>query len=316
MLLGLFCLILIGWTPAWCAEAAGQTDSPSGKHVRLLAVGNSFSGNTTRFLGDLVDASGGNRLTFAHACIGGCPLEKHVKLAEAFEKDAQDPAGRPYSGKTSLRDLLQQEKWDYVTIQQASIKSFELESYRPWARQLYDYIKRYSPQAEVLVHQTWAYRDDDTLFVSGDFTADLMHRRLTEAYTTIAAELGCRLIPVGNAFYMARQDPGWRFDASRAVDPKAYRYPQLPNQGRTLHSGWRWKESKGSQKLGNDTHHAGLAGQYLGGCVWFEFLYGQSVEGNSFVPRDLPADDARFLQKVAHRAVGEAVQLQKQGAPK
>lgn len=298
-------LVLASCGPTWAAGAKSEAASSAGKHVRLLAVGNSFSGNTTRFLGDLVAAStGGNRLTFGHAMIGGCPLEKHVRLAEAFEKDPQDPLGRPYSGKSSLREMLQRQTWDYVTIQQASIKSFELESYRPWAQKLRDYIKRYAPQAEVLVHQTWAYREDDSLFRSGAFSADSMHRRLSEAYTTIAAELGCRVIPVGDAFQMVRQDPAWRFDAKRVIDPKAYPYPQLPEQGRTLHAGWRWRTTKdGRHVLANDTHHAGLAGEYLGACVWFELLYQQNVVENTFVPRGLPAEDARFLRAVAHRVV-------------
>lgn len=301
-------LILASWSPAWAADAKGEVRSPAGKHVRLLAVGNSFSGNATRFLGDLVIASnGGNKLTFGHAMIGGCPLEKHVRLAEAFEKDAQDPLGRPYSGKASLRDMLRRQKWDYVTIQQASIKSFDLENYRPWAQKLHDYIKRYAPQAEVLVHQTWAYRDDDPLFRSGTFSADTMHVRLSHAYTTIAAELGCRVIPVGDAFQMVRQDPAWRFDTKRVVDPKAYQHPRLPEQGRTLHAGWRWRTAKdGRQALANDTHHAGLAGEYLAACVWFEFLYQQSVVENTFVPRNLPAEDARFLRETAHRVVSSS----------
>ena len=288
-----------------------------GKHVRLLAVGNSFSGNTTHYLGDLVAAApGGNHLTFGHASIGGCPLEKHVGLAEAFEKDPQDPRGRPYEkGKMSLRDMLQRDKWDYVTIQQASIKSFELDSYRPWAKQLYDYIKRYAPQAEVLIHQTWAYREDDDRFRSGEFSADLMHQRLTEAYSTIAGELGCRMIPVGNAFKTARAT-GWGFDAKFTVDPKAYQYPKAPEQGRTLHAGWRWSTRGDKRKLAVDTHHAGVAGEYLGGCVWFEFLFQQSIVGNTFVPLGLTADDARSLQNVAHRVVVERSQQPTRAAAK
>jgi hypothetical protein len=273
------------------------------------------SGRGQQFFGQYA-APGGNRLTFAHAYIGGCPLEKHVALAEIFEKDPQDPKGRPYAGKTSLRDLLQKDEWEYVTIQQASIKSFELDSYRPWARQLYDYIKRYAPQAEVLVHQTWAYREDDVLFQGGEFSADLMHQRLTEAYHTIANELGCRVIPVGDAFYAARKNAGWGFDPKFTVDPKAYQYPQVPRQGRTLHTGWRWSTKGGKQKLGNDTHHAGIAGQYLGACVWFEFLFQQSIVGNTFVPPGLSADDVRSLQDVAHRVVAERSQPQKQAITK
>jgi len=307
-----FGLFTIASVPTWAAEAEGQSASPAGKHVRLLAVGNSFSGNATHFLGDLVAASGGNRLTFAHASIGGCPLEKHVRLAEAFENDPRDPAARPYSGKASLRDLLQREKWDYVTIQQASIKSFELEAYRPWAKKLYDYIKRCCPQTEVLVHQTWAYREDDPLFRGGDFSADIMHQRLSHAYATIAGELGCRVIPVGDAFQAVRMLPAWRFNGNLAVDPRAYQYPRLPEQGRTLHAGWRWNTRGGSQRLTNDTRHAGVAGEYLGACVWFEFLYQQTVVGNAFVPRGLPVDDARKLQEIAHQVVAERARPQKQ----
>lgn len=303
-------LLLLGamactWSPAWA------TDAPARKHVRLLAVGNSFSGNATRFLPDLVAASKGNRLTFGHASIGGCSMEKHVLLARAFEKDPRDPAGRPYSQKTSsLREMLEKEKWDYVTMQQVSIKSFDLDSYRPWAKELYDSIRRSAPQAEVLIHQTWAYRDDDVLFRSGEFSVQDMHRGLSEAYATIARELGCRVIPVGDAFHAARRLPGWRFQGPLVVDAKSYQYPQLPEQGRTLHAGWRWTARDGVRRLSNDTHHAGLAGEYLGACVWFEFLFEQSVEGNSFVPPGLPADDARVLQEVAHRVVAERARSQ------
>ncbi len=301
--------ILTACNPARAAEPGVPAKTPTGRHVRLLAVGNSFSGNATHYLGNLVAASpGGNKLTFGHASIGGCSLDKHVRLAEAFDKDPGDPLGRPYAKKSSLRDMLQREKWDYVTIQQVSIKSFELESYRPWAKKLHDYIKRYAPQAQVLIHQTWAYRDDDPIFRSGDFSAEAMHRRLSRAYATIAEELGCQVIPVGDAFYKVRQDPAWRFDARRAVDPKAYTYPQRPEQGRTLHAGWRWITRGDRHLLVNDAHHAGLAGEYLGACVWFEFLYRQSVVGNPFVPRGLPQEDARFLQEHAHQVVAERTQ--------
>jgi hypothetical protein len=100
------------------------------------------------------------------------------------------------------------------------------------------------------------------------------------------------------------------------VDPKAYQYPQLPELGRTLYAGWRWSTHGGSRKLANDTHHAGLAGEYLAACVWFEFLYRQSIKGNTFVPRGLPVEDARCLQDAAHRVVAERTRTQKQATVK
>ena len=52
-----------------------------------------------------------------------------------------------------------------------------------------------------------------------------------------------------------------------------------------------------------DGHHANAAGKYLGACVFYEFLFGENVERNSIVPKDLAADDAWYLQQTAHRAV-------------
>src|SRR5215203_3710528 len=111
------------------------------KTVKLLAIGNSFSGNATAYLRDLVKA-GGNTLVFGHASISGCPLDRHVRHAMAHEKNAEDPEGTPYtvgSEKVSLEQLLLSQDWEYVTIQQASIKSFNMDSYRPYAQQLADY---------------------------------------------------------------------------------------------------------------------------------------------------------------------------------
>jgi hypothetical protein len=52
-----------------------------------------------------------------------------------------------------------------------------------------------------------------------------------------------------------------------------------------------------------DGHHANLAGEYLGACVWLEVLFQQSAVGNAFVPKGLDPAYARFLQETAHRAV-------------
>ena len=55
-----------------------------------------------------------------------------------------------------------------------------------------------------------------------------------------------------------------------------------------------------------DGHHANLAGEYLGACVWYEVLFGESVVGNSFVPPGLDKTHAHFLQETAHKAVAAA----------
>ncbi len=51
-----------------------------------------------------------------------------------------------------------------------------------------------------------------------------------------------------------------------------------------------------------DGHHANLAGEYLGACVWFECLFGESPVGNKFIPDGLDPQYAALLQSVAHQA--------------
>ncbi len=59
----------------------------------------------------------------------------------------------------------------------------------------------------------------------------------------------------------------------------------------------------GTPALRFDGHHANQAGQYLGACVWYEVLFGESVAANPYVPDGLDADWARTLRRTAHDAV-------------
>src|SRR3546814_7918757 len=63
-------------------------------------------------------------------------------------------------------ELLVGQPWDIVTLQQNSMNSSDLDTYRPYASHLYHYIREHQPHAEVIVHQTWAYRSDAEQFGS------------------------------------------------------------------------------------------------------------------------------------------------------
>ena len=299
LLLVSFC-VLSGLLPA--------ADPPPAKTVRLLTVGNSFSRNATHHLDDLAKGAG-NVLVHQPIVVGGASLELHATRAAAYEKDPQSTNGL-YSNKQSLKQMLVAQPWDFVTIQQASIKSHDLATYRPFAKQLHDYIKQHAPKAEVLIHQTWAYRVDDPRFAvtapkAGEpATQAEMYRMLTSAYTTIAAELGTRRIPVGDAFFLADTDPKWGYQRDAKYDFKNKEQTVLPDQTHSLHVGWRFTKGKdGKTAPGMDGHHANMAGEYLGACVWYEILFHESVVGNSFVAPGLDKAYGRFLQETAHKAV-------------
>ncbi len=277
------------------------------KTVKLLTIGNSFSGNATHFLGDIAKA-GGNTLAHTPMSIGGAAMEIHWGRIEANEKDPADPKG--LYGTKALGKTLESEAWDVVTIQQASIKSHDVETYRPYAAQLQEYVKKHAPKAELVIHQTWAYRRDDPRFAPKSpkvppSTSEEMYTMLSASYVTIAKELGVRRFPVGDAFHLAESDPAWGYKVDEKFDRAKAAPPELPDQTHSLHVGWHWVTPKdgSAQKLEFDGHHAGMLGEYLGACVWYEMLFKESVVGNSFLPKGMKQEDADYLQKVAHRAV-------------
>ena len=306
-------LTLLALHPAASAQNAAPEGAKAGggRTVRLLTIGNSFSANATKYLGDLAKADG-NSLVHRPIVVGGASLELHAGKMQANERDPKDKAGL-YTNGRSVKDELKADKWDFVTIQQASIKSHDLATYQPFATQLRDYVKLHAPQAELLMHETWEYRVDDSRFTKlsdkpGEpKTQDEMYRMLSAAYSTVAKQLGVRLLPVGEAFHMVNNDAKWGFRAPAPFDPKTLKAPALPDQTHSLNTGWQWKTGKdGSKTLGMDGHHANVAGQYLGGCVWYEVMFGADVTANKFVPAELDAEFARFLRETAHRAVSDS----------
>jgi hypothetical protein len=280
-------------------------NNPKGKTVRLLTVGNSFSQNATKYLDKIAEADG-NTLIHHRCVIGGSGPEQHLAKAAANEKDPNDKAGLYGTGK-SLKEELAAEKWDVITIQQASIRSHDLASYRPAMKELHDLIKKHAPNSEVVIHQTWAYRSDDPRFMgagkSGEpKTQKEMYDGLSSAYRTVAKELGIRRIPVGDAFFAADTDPKWGYKPDPKFDPKSAKPPMLPDQTHSLHVGYRWDKAD-DKAVKTDGHHASAAGEYLGGLVFYEFLFATSSVGNTFRPAGTDAAYARFLQETAHKAV-------------
>lgn len=284
----------------WGSSFAGEPQT-----VKLLTIGNSFSANATHYLKDLAKA-GGHTLIHNSLVIGGASFQVHADKTKAEGK-----AGLYTNGKDLVANL-GADQWDYVTIQQASIKSHDFATYQPYAGVLWDLIAKHAPQAKLLVHETWEYRVDDPRFAVKEpkpgepKTQEEMYNGLRASYEKLASEFGARIIPTGDAFHLADTNEKWGFKPDpKPFDSKTAKQPELPDQTHSLHVGWRWAKSKDGKKitLGMDGHHANLAGEYLGACVWYEVLFGESPVGLAFIPKGLDADFARFLQETAHRAV-------------
>ena len=95
--------------------------------LKLLSIGNSFSVNAHRHLGEIIKQHGKATAVLGNAAIGGCSFKRHW---EEHLKSEADPKHKPYRYKgkpMSLRDYLTAEKWNVVTIQYVSHQSYKPE---------------------------------------------------------------------------------------------------------------------------------------------------------------------------------------------
>jgi hypothetical protein len=212
---------------------------------------------------------GGKKMTLFVAAIGGYTLENHVVDLQAYDANPRNPKGRPYRKNTSsLCEALHKEDWDIVTIQQSSVCSMKAETFQPSTNILIGYIRKHAPHARILLFETWAYPDDYYDQVSNQkLDRASMREKVKAAYQEISDQTGLAIIPVGEAFERV----------ARLEQPITLTNP-------------------------NDKH-CNNHGQYLSGAVFYEAIYGDNVENNSFTPPEITPEEAKTLLRVAHQTI-------------
>ena len=177
------------------------------KPMKVLMIGNSFSICNLKQMPQ-VAKSMGLKLDLASLYIGGCSLERHWNNVVA----STNAAFKPYrfdrttdgvkvvvKGKANIPAALVLDKWDVVTIQQASHFSWQPETFHPFGDSLVAKIRELAPQAKIVVQETWSYPPWDKRLKKFGFDQAEMYARLHRAYAAFAAKYGFEVIPVGTA---------------------------------------------------------------------------------------------------------------------
>ncbi len=271
--------------------------------LRLFHIGNSFSGNATRYLPQLAK-DGGHYVIIGRAELGSCSFQRHWSMVEAFESNPEDPLGKQYKGK-SLKMLLTEEPWDVISIQQNSMNSSDYGSYMPYAGTLYEYVKAICPKARIVIMQTWAYRSDAKTYgrvAENTFAQSQkeMWQASRSAYLQLSKELNIPIVPIGDAFWSVDSDKKWGYKIDKSFDWDHPQQPDLPDQTHSLHGGYHWDKEG---KLSLDANHADEAGCYLAGLVWDAFLFKDPVSKLSFVPEEVSPEFSGYLKKIAKSTV-------------
>ena len=285
------------------------------KELKVLTIGNSFTWSLRSFFPQVAE-SGGVKLKLAFANLGGCPFERHWNN---YVKSEKDPSFKPYAdgkAKKSMQEILTEDKWDIVTIQQASHYSWKPETFQPFADNLIAAVRKLAPTAEIVIQETWSYNAAHPVLNPGKRSWGVdqtgMYEKLYDAYRGLAQKHNLRVIPTGDAVQLVRKAMG---DKLVACEPKDYSKMEKPNAPKTtdIVGNFRWGKDRktGEEKILMDYIHLNARGQYLQALVWYAELFGKDPEAIAFVPKGISADEAALFKKCAKEAVKNYPQVKR-----
>ena len=305
---------------AMSALAASCCAADEKAPVKVLMIGNSFTASVMRETPNLAKAAG-LKLDIVQCGIGGCPLDRHWgNVEKAGDKNfkpysisascASDP-NRKFPKMANVTDMLAAEKWDVVTIQQASGKSPFYDTYQPYADNLIAKIRELAPQAKIVVQETWSYSPYDKRLAQWKMTPAEMYKALKKAYAQLAEKHGRRTIPSGDAVQLFRERlPVDYGTLLTKAEIEALKQPATIDFHGDVAGASVWKKGrKGKQKdsdevkLRCDFPHLNARGHYLQACVWAGFLFGVDPTTFTYRPESLPEADAKLMRECARDAL-------------
>ena len=277
-------IILLAITCAAVVAAMAQE-----RTLRVLAIGNSFSEDAVeQYLWELGREAGVN-LIIGNAYRGGWSLAAHWKDAStrAADTEYRKVVGgrRTNLGKRTIKDIVPDEPWDVITLQQVSQEAGREESYEPSLSLMIGYVKALATNDSVRLgfHQTWAYAQDSS---HGGFA--YYDRNQFRMYASIVAAVEEAMqnhrgdlqfyIPTGTAIQNAR--------TTALADP-------VVGDGQPV-----------NRELTRDGFHLNYTiGRYIAACTWLEALTGISPVGLKTRPQGVTPGQAELAQRAAHAAI-------------
>ena len=234
--------------------------------MNILAIGNSFSQDATRYLHQIARAAG-YELSVVNLYIGGCSLERHhTNMLE--DKKAYEVFCNGYNTNfyVTLKEALLSRAWDVITLQQVSVQSPKPETYHPYIEELAAYVRERCPKAKLYIHQTWGYENGSKGLIE-DMRYDCfdsMQNDIVTAYQAAAESIKADGIIRSGEMFAA-----------------------------LLHAG--------VPSVHRDTCHASRGlGRYALGLLWYQTLTKGAVAKNRFTDFDEPISrkELRLVKRV------------------
>ena len=236
---------------------------------KILAIGNSFSEDATRYIHQIAESAGEECLV-VNLYIGGCPLWYHAdNIVTNKQEYRYERNGEITTRLVSISEAMAEEDWDVITIQQASGLSGKIESFTPFADELIAYVRKNKPCAKIFFHQTWAYPDGSKHpdFFKYDFSQKKMFSQIVSASRGYASSRGLGIILSGETIEELR--------GKKEFSP-----------------------SMGGVDLCRDGFHLNLVyGRYAAGATWFATIFGE--KDFSYVPEGAKGELCAIIRAAA-----------------
>ena len=310
---------------AFVAASIASACTLQAKQLKVLMIGNSFSICVLKEMPQCA-ASAGETLDLASLYIGGCPFDRHWENVEkagdpdfkpygfsynyASVKDQKDAPVAKLGKHTNIPQALVADKWDVVTIQQASPKSPFYEQYQPYADNLIAKIRELAPKAEIVIQETWSYTPYSGFLKSHNMTPATMHAAIKESYGKLAAKHKLRIIPTGDAVQLYRDKlPVSYGNILSQKEIAALKQPETIDFHGDPAGNASWKKGRKGQKdadkikLRIDASHLNSEGHYLQACTWLAALFGTDVTKLTYAPDALAPERAKLMRACAAEAV-------------
>ena len=283
-----------------CLACAGcLTSKEQEEHgTKVLMIGNSFSISLLNQLPQ-VAADCGVELDLASLYIGGGSLKQHWENAERDGEEGFRPYqfgrnrfGEYTQGSANVCEALRMEKWDIVTVQQASHESWKPETYRESGEQLLAKIRELAPQAMIYVQETWSYTPWDKRLGKWGIGQNQMYEGLHTAYAGFARQCGLAIIPFGTAVQTwRRQLPVKYTENSFGGDVVGGgRQDERDNFKRDVNGKW----------VPNcDVFHLNRKGEYFQALVWAKTIFGVDLTDLKYKPDFVSDSDAKLMKEIA-----------------
>lgn len=244
--------------------------------VKILTIGNSFSEDAVEnYLYDLA-AAGGHSVKIGNMYIGGANLEKHWKNASENLSTYQlrlinADGNKATQNNANLKEVIAGENWDYISFQEVSQQSGQLEGYSEYLPKLMSFADSLTtnPDVKFLLHQTWSYAKDS----NHDGFANYNHDQIT--------------------MYNAIVDAVWQAKELAPIDLVVPAGTAIQN-ARTSYIGDRFTR---------DGYHLNLTlGRFTAASTWYESIFGD-LENNTFLPIGFSVYDVAMAKEAAVEAV-------------